>query len=112
MSEHIHKPTPQASTELSKEELVEQKARAYWHWNLVIIGVLLSIWALVSYIAGILLAVPLQQISIGSIPIGFWFAHQGAIITFILLILVYAVAMDYLDKKFDVHEENVAKREP
>ncbi|HUO85147.1 MAG TPA: DUF4212 domain-containing protein [Thermoanaerobaculia bacterium] len=77
----------------------------YWHANRILIGVLLSIWAVVSFGFAILLARPLSSIRIGSLPMSFWWAHQGAMFVFVVLIFVYAVLMDRLDRKYDVHEE-------
>lgn len=76
----------------------------YWRLNIIIILSLLVIWALVSYVAGILFVQPLNNITIGQLPLGFWFAQQGSIYVFVVLIFVYAFVMDFLDKKFDVHE--------
>jgi len=76
----------------------------YWKTNLRYMVILLSIWALVSYVFGILLVVPMNSIMIGGFPLGFWFAQQGSIYVFVLLILVYFLLMDRLDKRFDVHE--------
>jgi len=83
---------------------MENKMEKYWKTNLRYMLVLLSIWALVSYVFGILLVVPLNAIMIGGFPLGFWFAQQGSIYVFVLLILVYFLLMDRLDKRFDVHE--------
>lgn len=82
----------------------EQAARAYWRENLRAILVLLAIWALVSLVAGILLAEPLHGVILGQVPLSFWFAHQGSIITFVVLIFVYCWWMDRIDRKYDVHE--------
>ena len=82
----------------------QAKADAYWKKNIRLILSLLSIWALVSYVLGILLAEPLSNIMIGQIPLGFWFAQQGSIITFVILIFVYCWMMDRIDKEFDVQE--------
>lgn len=78
--------------------------KAYWRSNVRIVTVLLTIWALVSYGAGILLADWLNQWSIIDMPLGFWFAQQGAIITFVLLIAVYVWYMDRLDKRYGITE--------
>ena len=69
-------------------------------------GVLLVIWALVSFGAGILFVEPLNNLSftIFGIPVGFWFAQQGSIITFLILIAVYVWRMDKLDKEFGIEE--------
>jgi putative solute:sodium symporter small subunit len=68
------------------------------------VTVLLAIWALVSYGAGILFADWLNQWSFLDFPLGFWFAQQGSIITFVLLIAVYVWSMDRLDKRYGITE--------
>lgn len=77
---------------------------AYWKANLRLIMILLAIWALVSYVFGILLAPALSNIYIGQLPVGFWFAQQGSMITFVVLIFVYSIMMDKVDQQFDVQE--------
>jgi putative solute:sodium symporter small subunit len=79
-------------------------ATAYWKANLKLIVILLSIWALVSYVCAILLAPVLNSIYIGSLPAGFWFAQQGSMVTFVILIFVYAFMMDKIDQQYNVHE--------
>ncbi len=86
------------------QQAVEEKAQAYWRTNITVILSLLSIWFVVSYICGIALAVPLQNVTIGALPFGFWFAQQGAIYVFVLIILSYALIMDRVDRKFEVNE--------
>lgn len=80
--------------------------KEYWQRNLLYLVVLLLIWFLVSYGAGILFADALNTIRIGGFPLGFWFAQQGAIYVFIILIFVYISLMNKLDKKFDVDEKD------
>ncbi len=80
-------------------------AKAYWRANLRLVSVLMTIWALVSIGAGIIFAEPLNQIRLGGFQLGFWFAQQGSIITFVLLIAVYVWQMARLDRKFGVEEE-------
>ena len=77
----------------------------YWRKNVSIITGCLIIWAIVSLGAGVLFAQPLNAIKIGGYPLGFWFAQQGAIYTFIILIFYYAWRMNRLDREFDVDEE-------
>jgi len=77
---------------------------AYWRANLRLIAVLLAIWAVVSYCCGILFVEQLNQFKIGALPLGFWFAQQGSIYVFVVLILVYAWRMDRLDRKHGVNE--------
>lgn len=80
--------------------------RDYWRRNLRLMMVLLAIWFIVSFGFGILLVEPLNEIVINGFPLGYWFAQQGSIYTFVVLILVYAVLMDRLDKRFGVYEED------
>jgi len=76
----------------------------YWSQNLRYLILLLSIWFLVSFGAGILFKDFLDQFMVGGFPLGFWMAQQGAIYVFVLLIFVYVALMNRLDKKFDVNE--------
>ena len=78
---------------------------AYWKTNIRIVLVLLSIWFLVSYVFGILLFEVLNNIKVGGTGLGFWFAQQGSIYTFLVLIFVYVKQMNKLDKKHGVEEE-------
>lgn len=87
-----------------KQTWSAEKAKAYWRRNLTIIGILLAIWFVVSYLFAILFANVLYGVPIGQIPASFWFAQQGAIIVFVLLIFVYCWIMDRVDKEFDVNE--------
>lgn len=77
----------------------------YWKRNLLYLVVLLSIWFLVSYVFGIFLADSLNTVRIGGAKLGFWFAQQGSIYFFIVLIFVYVWLMNRLDRKYDVHED-------
>ncbi|HJL40760.1 MAG TPA: DUF4212 domain-containing protein [Myxococcales bacterium LLY-WYZ-16_1] len=77
----------------------------YWRANLRILIALLSIWFVVSYGFGILLAGPLNNIHIGGFPLGFWFSQQGAIYVFVILIFVYVRLMNQLDKKHGLAED-------
>jgi len=76
----------------------------YWRRNLRLLAVLLTIWALVSFGAGILFVDALNNIVIAGFPLGFWFAQQGSIITFVGLIAVYVWRMDKLDAEFGIDE--------
>jgi putative solute:sodium symporter small subunit len=77
----------------------------YWSATLRLLVTLLVIWFLVSFGFGILLAEPLNAIPLGGFKLGFWFAQQGSIYVFLLLIIVYVLRMNQIDKKFDVHED-------
>ncbi|MGQ9511454.1 MAG: DUF4212 domain-containing protein [Thermaceae bacterium] len=76
----------------------------YWKANTSLIRNLLIVWALVSYVFGILLVEPLNSIRLGALPLGFWFAQQGSIYVFVVLIFYYAWKMDQLDRQYDMHE--------
>jgi len=74
-------------------------AKAYWRANITLILALLSVWATVSYGCSILLIDWLNQFSLGQLPLGFWFAQQGSIYVFVILIFTYALVMDRIDRK-------------
>ena len=75
---------------------------AYWKKNRQLILILLAIWAVVSY--GFAILLPLDYM-IGQLPAGFWWAQQGSMYVFVVLIFVYAWRMDKIDRDFDVHED-------
>ncbi len=81
------------------------KLQEYWSTNLKYLLGLLVVWFVVSYGFGILLTDPLNAISFGGFKLGFWFAQQGSIYVFVILIFVYVSLMNRLDKKYDVHED-------
>ena len=84
----------------------EQLSRqAYWKANLKLMAGCLIVWFIVSYLFGILLVDQLNAISIAGYDLGFWFAQQGSMYTFVILIFFYASRMKKLDRKFDVHED-------
>lgn len=88
----------------------QDAVRAYWRANKLLIAVLLVIWALVSLVFAILLARPLYNSEIGHLPTSFWWAQQGSMVVFVILIFVYSWVMDRLDKKYDVHEDRPVRR--
>lgn len=77
----------------------------YWRANLRLVAICLVVWFSVSFGFGILLADPLDRLSISGIKLGFWFAQQGSIFIFIGLIFFYAWRMNRLDREHDVDEE-------
>lgn len=79
---------------------------AYWKANMRLVSTLLAIWFLVSYGLGIFFKDALDNFTIGGYPLGFWFAQQGSIFVFLVLIFVYAWRMNRLDHQFDVFEED------
>ena len=80
-------------------------SHAYWRANLGLVGFCLTIWAIVSYGFGILLRPMLDSVSLGGYKLGFWFAQQGSMYVFLLLIAFYAIRMKAIDRKFDVHDD-------
>jgi putative solute:sodium symporter small subunit len=83
----------------------QQSRQDYWKGNLRLVALCLSIWFIVSYLFGIILVDQLNAFSIGGYQLGFWFAQQGSMYVFVILIFFYASRMNKLDKKFDVHED-------
>ncbi|MGQ7844645.1 DUF4212 domain-containing protein [Granulosicoccus sp. 3-233] len=77
----------------------------YWAANIRLVKFCLVIWAIVSFGFGIILRPLLSGITVGGTDLGFWFAQQGSIIVFLILIFFYAWRMNALDKKFGVDEE-------
>jgi len=77
-------------------------AKKYWKENLKYLMILLSVWFTVSFGFGILLIDELNQFKIGGFKLGFWFAQQGSIYVFVLLIFIYIYLMNKLDKKYNL----------
>lgn len=88
------------------KELREERTR-YWQQNLRILTILLTIWAAVSFLAGIVLVDWLNQFHIpfSGFKLGFWFSQQGSMYTFVALIFIYAWLMGRLDREYNVYEE-------
>ncbi|WP_339894817.1 DUF4212 domain-containing protein [uncultured Algibacter sp.] len=82
----------------------QKHATAYWKQNLKYLVILLSIWFIVSYGCGILFKDALNEIRLGGFKLGFWFAQQGSIYVFVILIFVYVRLMNKLDKKYGFDE--------
>ena len=78
---------------------------SYWKANLRLVAVLLVIWFVVSYLFGIVLVEPLNNIQLGGYKLGFWFAQQGSIYVFVALIFFYANRMGKLDRDHGVEED-------
>ena len=77
----------------------------YWKTNLRYLLILLVVWFVVSFGLGILFAGEMNQIRMGGFKMGFWFAQQGSMFVFIIIIFLYVWLMNRLDKKFDVDEK-------
>ena len=82
----------------------ENNLDQYWKENLRYLAILLSIWFFVSYVCGIFLVDTLNAFQLGGFKLGFWFAQQGSIYVFVILIFVYVNWMNKLDKKYGVDE--------
>ena len=80
----------------------------YWRRNLRYLAALLAVWLFVAYGLGIVFADALDRFVVPGtrVPLGFWFAQQGAIYVFVVLIFVYVALMNRLDREFDVDEED------
>ncbi|MFB1034285.1 MAG: DUF4212 domain-containing protein [Sinobacterium sp.] len=81
-------------------------AKSYWRDNLKIMASLLVVWFVVSFGFGILLVDQLNAIQLGGFKLGFWFAQQGSIYVFVVLIFIYIAKMNRLDKKYHVQEDD------
>lgn len=94
----------QDQTSVSQENL-----EGYWQANLRLLAQLLCVWFAVSFGCGILLADWLDQFSFFGFRLGFWFAQQGAIYAFVLLIFVYSWRMKIIERQFGVNDDEVIK---
>lgn len=83
-----------------------QNAARYWRENVKLLCTLLAVWFLVSFGAGILFVDVLNQIEIGGFKLGFWFAQQGSILVFVILIFFYSARMRVIEKRFGVGDED------
>lgn len=83
----------------------KNRMQEYWQRNVRILLTLLGLWFAVSYLFGILLVDQLNTIQMGGFKLGFWFAQQGAIYFFVIIIFIYVWLMNKLDREFDVHED-------
>jgi putative solute:sodium symporter small subunit len=85
-------------------KLSEAQAKEYWRRNISLMVKLMVVWFVVSFGFGIILFDVLNQIQLGGYKLGFWFAQQGSIYVFVVLIFYYAKKMADLDREFDVEE--------
>tara|TARA_B100000674_G_scaffold458046_1_gene433911 strand:+ start:429 stop:698 length:270 start_codon:yes stop_codon:yes gene_type:complete len=83
----------------------QEQAQRYWKANLRLMSSLIITWFLVSFGAGILWVDTLNQISWGGFKLGFWFAQQGSIYCFVILIFIYVVGSNRLERKYGVEED-------
>ena len=90
-------PGPTRPTRLNPA--LQESLKRYWRSNLKIMMVLLVVWAVAGLGCGVLFADALNAYSLGGYPLGFWFAQQGSIIVFVLLILIYSLLLNRLDAR-------------
>ncbi|RAU83650.1 DUF4212 domain-containing protein [Pontibacter arcticus] len=83
----------------------KKKMQEYWQRNVRILLTLLGLWFAVSYLFGIVFVDELNTIRLGGFKLGFWFAQQGSIYFFVVIIFIYVWMMNRLDQEFDVHED-------
>ena len=105
MTEHASGSEPRPRESLADPEVAARHAE-YWRRNVRYMTILLSVWCVVSYAFRIILAKPLDAVRVPGtgFPLGFWFAQQGSIYVFVVLIFVYVRLMNGLDREFDVSE--------
>jgi putative solute:sodium symporter small subunit len=80
--------------------MIKNKSKAYWKDNIRYLLILLAVWFLVSFGAGIIFKNFLNEFKFGGFKIGFWFAQQGSMYVFVILIFIYVRLMNRLDKKY------------
>ncbi|MEE4288550.1 MAG: DUF4212 domain-containing protein [Erythrobacter sp.] len=100
---YIDTPTESGSAAPQPSETSEAEG-AYWRENLRLLVSLMAIWFAVSFGAGILFRDALDQFSLGGYPLGFWFAQQGSVYVFIVLIVVYVLRMKAIERKYDLDD--------
>jgi putative solute:sodium symporter small subunit len=84
---------------------MKKEDQAYWKATKRLLGVILAIWLFISIGLSIILAPSLNVVKLGGYPLGFWFAQQGSMYSFIALIFIYIYLIGKIDRKYDVHEE-------
>ena len=87
---------------------MNKKNNSYWKSNLKILAFLMAIWFLASFGFGIIWSDALDEIQIGGFKLGFWFAQQGSIFVFVIIIFAYVYLLNRLDKK---HFSNSSKND-
>lgn len=88
------------------EETGDDKAKQYWRANIALLTKLLAVWFAVSFGAGILFVEQLNAIEFFGFKLGFWFAQQGSIFVFVVLIFIYSARMHALEKKFGLSDDD------
>lgn len=88
---------------------LQESLKRYWRTNLKIMMVLLAVWAVAGLGCGVLFADALNAYSLGGYPLGFWFAQQGSIIVFVVLILIYSLLLNRLDIKHHAEMQSLKR---
>jgi putative solute:sodium symporter small subunit len=88
---------------------VKNPDKAYWRAIIKMLFSILVVWAVSAFLLSIVFVEQLNQVYLGGYPLGFWFAQQGSIYIFIILIFVYVVIINKIDKKYNVHENKDEK---
>ena len=91
---------------MANTESQKDNRRAYWRENLTIVAILLSVWFVVSLLLSVVFVDELNNIRLRGFRLGFWIAQQGSLYTFVVLIFIYVWAMNRLDRKYGLEEEN------
>ncbi|MEX1147356.1 MAG: DUF4212 domain-containing protein [Sphingomonadales bacterium] len=103
---HAGAGNPVGGGQHQREVLKEERVSAYWRDNIRLLLCLLAVWFAVSFGCGILLAEPLNRFSLGGYPLGFWFAQQGSVYVFVILIFVYCGLMKRIERRHGVDDDD------
>ena len=98
------------STAKNPQPPTPQRAAAYWQANLKVVASLLCVWFVVSFGFGIIAVDTLNKIQFFGFKFGFWWAQQGSIYVFVMLVFVYAWLMHRIDRKYGVADTAVSER--
>ena len=90
-----------------RDPRVAEAIDRYWRRNVTVMAILLSIWAVAGLGCGVLFADALNRFRFGGFPLGFWFAQQGSILVFVLLVLVYGLVLNRLDARHHRELESI-----
>lgn len=88
----------------------DKQRRAYWRENLILMSVLLTVWFIVSLLLSVVFVDALNEIRLGGFRLGFWIAQQGSLYVFVVLIFIYVWAMNRLDRKYGLEEDDNEKK--